>query len=230
MSPKLCFDTTHGHPLGGGHWWVEGYWAMLQAIRDAMPEGAMLTSKVTPNRSRGWFDGYLTWTWQHDGQVPAFMAVYGGAIQMFGRAYGGGETRSLALRMKAGQRLVFGEQIGWIGPEIINEGRVLPSCDKWSNCGWRLRRYFAAGEIMPTAAARGRNPNRTRRLAVEENWWVTTDAVLTGAWRLPTENKLVLMLSTSAIRPSPHNSTSMGASTESKANKFARPSSIKTTR
>ncbi len=46
---------------------------------------------------------------------------------MFGRAYGGGETKSLALRMKAGQQLVFGEQIGWIGPEIINEGRALPS-------------------------------------------------------------------------------------------------------
>ncbi len=71
MSPKLCFDTTHGHPLGGGHWWVEGYWAMLQSIRDAMPEGAMLTSECNSEPFARWFDGYLTWTQQHDGQVPA---------------------------------------------------------------------------------------------------------------------------------------------------------------
>ncbi len=95
MSPKLCFDKTHGHPLGGGHWWVEGYWEMLQSIRDAMPEGGMLTSECNAEPYARWLDGYLTWTWQHDGQVPAFMAVYGGAIQMFGRAYRGGETKAL---------------------------------------------------------------------------------------------------------------------------------------
>ena len=31
-----CIDTSHGHPLGGGHWWNEGYWKMLGAIRGGM--------------------------------------------------------------------------------------------------------------------------------------------------------------------------------------------------
>ncbi len=193
MSPKLCFDTTHGHPLGGGHWWVEGYWAMLQAIRDAMPEGAMLTSECNSEPFARWFDGYLTWTWQHDGQVPAFMAVYGGAIQMFGRAYGGGETKSLALRMKAGQQLVFGEQIGWIGPEIINEGESAAFLRQVVRLRWRLRRYFAAGEMCRPPRLEGEIPTVRADWQWRENWWVTTDAVMTGAWRLPTENKLVLM-------------------------------------
>ena len=28
-SPVLCMDPQHGHPLGGGSWWNEGYWRML---------------------------------------------------------------------------------------------------------------------------------------------------------------------------------------------------------
>ena len=29
-APTLCCDATHGHPLGGGHWWTEGYWKLLE--------------------------------------------------------------------------------------------------------------------------------------------------------------------------------------------------------
>lgn len=193
MSPKLCFDKTHGHPLGGGHWWVEGYWAMLQSIRDAMPEGAMLTSECNSEPFARWFDGYLTWTWQHDGQVPAFMAVYGGAIQMFGRAYGGGETKSLALRMKAGQQFVFGEQIGWMSPEIINEEESAAFLRQVVRLRWHLRRYFAAGEMCRPPRLESDIPTVRADWQWRENWWVTTDAVLAGAWRLPAEDKLALM-------------------------------------
>jgi hypothetical protein len=30
--PKLCWDTTHGHTLGGGNFWATGYQAMMDAI------------------------------------------------------------------------------------------------------------------------------------------------------------------------------------------------------
>ncbi len=193
MSPKLCFDRTHGHPLGGGHWWVEGYWEMLRSIRDRMPEGCMLTSECNSEPFARWFDGYLTWTWQHDGQVPAFMAVYGGAIQMFGRAYRGGEANALALRMKAGQQLVFGEQIGWIGPDIVNEEESAAFLRQMVRLRWRLRRYFSTGEMCRPPRLEGDMPTVRADWEWRENWWVTTDAVMTGAWRLPTENRLVLM-------------------------------------
>jgi len=192
MSPKLCFDATHGHPLGGGYWWVEGYWAMLQSIRERMPEGAMLTSECNSEPFARWFDGYLTWTWQHDGQVPAFMAVYGSAIQMFGRAYRGGETQGLALRMKAGQQLVFGEQLGWIDPDVINEPESAAFLRQMVRLRWRLRRYFYAGEMCRPPRLEGDIPTVRADWQWKDAWWVTTDAVLTGAWRLPAENRLVL--------------------------------------
>ena len=91
---------------------------MPDAIRTVMPRDTILITECNGEPFVRWFDGYLSCHWQHDGQVPAFPAVYGGAIQMFGRGYLGEATKALALRMKAGQQLVFGEQIGWIGPEI----------------------------------------------------------------------------------------------------------------
>ena len=120
-SPELCFDRTHGHPLGGGHWWTEGYWALLESIRRAKPADCILTTECNAEPYTQVFDGYLTWHWQFDGQVPVFPAVYGGAIQMFGRAYRGGPTKDLALRMKAAQQLVYGEQIGWLDPGVVRE-------------------------------------------------------------------------------------------------------------
>ncbi|MFQ6041538.1 MAG: DUF6259 domain-containing protein [Candidatus Poribacteria bacterium] len=193
MSPKLCLDKTHEHPLGGGHWWVEGYWKMLQSIREAMPEGRMLTTECNSEPFARWFDGYLSWTWQHNGQVPAFPAVYGGAIQMFGRAYRGGETKDLALRMKAGQQLVFGEQIGWIDPGVIHEKENAEFLRQIVRMRWHLRRYFYAGEMARPPQLEGEIPQVKADWQWTGEWWVTTDSVLTGAWRLPQENKLVLM-------------------------------------
>ena len=192
-SPKLCFDPTHGHPLGGGHWWTEGYWKLLDEMRDKKPKDRMLTTECNAEPYIRWFDGYLTWHWQYDGQVPAFPAVYGGAVQMFGRAYRGGETKDLALRMKAGQQLVFGEQIGWIGPGVINEKQNLEFLSQVVRLRWQLRQYFYAGEMARPPRLMGHIPTVRADWQWSGKWPVTTDAVLTGAWRLPRENKLVLL-------------------------------------
>lgn len=34
--PKLCWDSSHGHTLGGGNFWVTGYQAMMDAIATAL--------------------------------------------------------------------------------------------------------------------------------------------------------------------------------------------------
>jgi hypothetical protein len=192
-APTLCFDRSHGHPAGGGHWWTEGYWKLLSEIRKAMPKGSMLTTECNGEPYIHMLDGYLTWHWQYDGQVPAFSAVYGGAIQMFGRAYGGGETKNLALRMRAGQQLVFGEQIGWIAPGTVLEKENGPFFRDVVLLRRKLARYFSAGEMARPPRLIGSVPT------VRADWqwhgvdWVTTSAVLTGAWHQPASGRLVLV-------------------------------------
>jgi hypothetical protein len=191
---NLCCDPTHGHPLGGGHWWTEqGYWPLLAAIRAVMPKDRMLTTECNAEPYIRWFDGYLTWHWQYDGQVPAFAAVYGGSIQMFGRAYRSGPTRDLALRMKAGQQLVFGEQIGWMGPEVVRQPDNFEFLRKAIHLRWNLRRYFYAGEMARPPHLLGNLPTVTADWQWQKVWPVTTDQVLCGAWRLPAEGRLVLV-------------------------------------
>jgi len=191
-APTLCTDAAHGHPLGGGHWWNEGYWRMLDAIRRAMPRDAMLTTECNGEPFVRWFDGYLTWHWQHDGQVPAFPAIYGGAIQMFGRAYRGGPTKDIALRMKAGQQLVFGEQIGWLGPEVVKD-KEADFFRRVVQLRHEFRRYFHAGEMARPPRLIGEMPKVKADWQWSGEWPVTTDAVLAGAWRLPKEKRLVLL-------------------------------------
>ena len=201
-APALCMDAAHGHPLGGGHWWNESYGRMLSGIRRAMPRDRMLTSECNAEPFLRWFDGYLTWHWQFDGQVPVFPAVYGGAIQMFGRAYRGGPTKDLALRMKAGQQLVFGEQIGWLNPDAAREPpQNADFLRRVVGLRHRLRRYFYAGEMARPPKLAGPVPTVTADWQWEGVWPVTTAAVLTGAWSQPKARKLVLLFVNAGDQP-----------------------------
>ncbi|MEK7684722.1 MAG: DUF6259 domain-containing protein [Verrucomicrobiota bacterium] len=192
-APTLCMDKTHGHPLGGGHWWNEGYWQMLDAIRREMPRDAMLTTECNGEPFVRWFDGYLTWHWQYDGQVPAFPAIYSGALQMFGRAYRGGATKDLALRMKAGQQLVFGEQLGWLDPGVVKEKENAEFFRHIVQLRASFNRYFAAGEMARPPRLKGDLPKVKADWQWSGEWWVTTDALQTGAWRLPKEKRMALL-------------------------------------
>jgi len=191
--PRLCFDASHGHELGGGHWWTEGYWKMLDAIRAAKPADRMLTTECNAEPYIKWLDGYLTWHWQQQDMVPAFSAVYGGTIQMFGRAYRGGPTQDLANRMKAAQQLVYGEQIGWFGPEIIERADCWPFLRDCIQLRWRLREYFYRGHMARPPHLAGAVPTVTADWQWSGEWLVTTDAIMTGAWRIPQEGKVVLL-------------------------------------
>ena len=191
-APTLCMDSAHGHPLGGGHWWTEGYWKLLTSIRQERPRDAMLTTECNGEPFIRWFDGYLTWHWQFDGQVPAFPAVYGGAIQMFGRAYRGGATKDLALRMKAAQQLVFGEQLGWLEPAMLKDQSSGEFFRQLVVTRARFNRYFYAGEMARPPRLEGDMPRVKADWQWSGEWWVNTDAVLTGAWRIARENRVAL--------------------------------------
>jgi len=199
--PQLCFDASHGHPLGGGHWWTHSYWDLLEKIHQQMPDQCMLTTECNGEAYTHRFDGYLTWHWQYDDQVPAFPAVYGGAIQMFGRAYRGGATKDLALRMKAGQQLVYGEQIGWLDPSVVDEAENMAFLRQIVHLRAKLVDYFIAGEMARPPQLLGYIPQVAADWQWRDPWPVTNDAVLTGAWCLPQQNRAVLIFVNTGDQP-----------------------------
>lgn len=185
--PPLCYDKTHGHPLAGGNWWTrQGYWPMLRSLQSKMselyPEKA-LTTECNAEPYTHVFDGYLTWHFQYDNQIPLFAAVYGGKIQLFSRAYQGDSWKGLAMRMKTGQALVFGEQLGWISPQVLSDEPSAAFLRRIARLRYALRDYLARGEMARPPVLKGDIPAVT----ADWQWWgkriVTTPAILSGAWR-----------------------------------------------
>jgi len=179
-APKACMDKTHGHPLGGGHWWTESYWKLVQNIRNKMPKDHFLTSECNAEPYIRFFDAYLTWHWQDDGMVAAFPAIYGGTIGMFGRSYTGDTA---AVRAKAAQQLVFGEQIGWCDPGIINDKPKGEYLRKAIRIRYAFRDVISKGEMLrPLSLSSNVAP-----ITADWQWYgpqiVTTAPVLTGTWK-----------------------------------------------
>jgi len=64
----------------------------------------------------------------------------------------------LALRMRAGQQLVFGEQIGWINPGLAQEKENAEFFKSVVHLRRQLRRYFYAGEMARPPQLTGNVP------------------------------------------------------------------------
>ena len=201
MSPIECMDPTHGHELGGGHWWNLGYWKMHDTIRAVMPNDVMLTTECNSEPFIRWFDGYLTWHWQRPGMVPAFVAIYGPSIQVFGRQYAGGPQKDLAFRMRCAQQLVWGEQIGWMDAQWVDDEESMAYLHHMVHTRWQLRRFFSAGEMLRPPGFDSKIPQVTADWQWYGEMHVTNDAVLAGAWQLPGENKAALVFANVTDEP-----------------------------
>ena len=47
--PKLCWDASHGHTLGGGDFWTTGYAALMEAInKDLYDTTTTITTSAAP--------------------------------------------------------------------------------------------------------------------------------------------------------------------------------------
>jgi len=95
--------------------------------------------------------------------------------------------------MRAGQQLVFGEQIGWIAPGTVLEKENGSFFHDVVLLRRKLVEYFSRGEMARPPRLVGTVPT------VRADWrwngvdWVTTSAVLTGAWHQPASGRLVLL-------------------------------------
>jgi hypothetical protein len=149
----LCYDKSHGHPLGGGHWWTtDGYWPMLEKLQAdlaAQYPDKMLTTECTAEPYIHVFDGYLSWHWQEQDAVPLFPAVYGDKVRLFSRAYNFSGDKALVFRMKMAQQFVFGEQLGWLDPNVWKEEKIGSYLRRLAKIRWHLREYFRGRMLRP---------------------------------------------------------------------------------
>jgi hypothetical protein len=103
--------------------------------------------------------------------------------------------------MRVGQQLIYGEQIGWISPAVVKEQENAEFLRQSVQLRRKLVRYFNAGEMARPPKVTGTIP----KLRADWQWggesWVTTDALLAGAWHLPLETRVVLILANVSTEP-----------------------------
>lgn len=196
QAAMLCFDDGHGHPVGGGCWWTtQGYWPMLDAIRAASP-GTILTSESSAEPYVNRLDGYLTWVGYREGErsIPLFHAVYAGQVQLFGRLYKWDSWKGVAMRAKTAQALVWGEQLGWIVPDVVDDPVAGPFLKRLARLRYVLRRYLARGKMARPPALVTDGTTVTSNWVFTGDLMVTTPTVISGAWEREDGKALALIL------------------------------------
>ncbi|MDD3586462.1 MAG: DUF6259 domain-containing protein [Thermoguttaceae bacterium] len=165
-----CMDRTHGHTLGGGTWWTDGYWTMLDRIRKDMKRPVadypfsstvlrrlqkypdmlskrFLTSECNSEVYAKSFDAFLVYHFNHPDQVPAFHIIYSGAIQCFGRYYRRPENTN-EWKLKVAQSLAYGEQIGWfMAGDLLKTPELIPFVRDAAQFRYHHAPWFYKGEM-----------------------------------------------------------------------------------
>ncbi len=143
-----CYSDQHGHPVGGGCHWTDGYRKILKEIRKRYPAIPI----TTENFSEPYvdvIDGFLMWSPLSDNDIPLIPAIYSGYCQTFGCRTSPSYTIE-AFRAAQGRSFLWGCQPGW-EREWILEGKFAPRFEyliRLAELHLKEREFFCDGELV----------------------------------------------------------------------------------
>jgi hypothetical protein len=196
--PMLCFDPGHQHSLGGGNYWVNGYRQLIEFCKKnsrKINHETIFTSEGHVETYLDLFDGNLACnsTSVAPELIPMFHFVYSGYCLTFGRATGkwhtvwDGDTYTtgLPLIMRNAQMFVWGEQLGWFNPNVLDfpgtEAEYLKTLCH-ALCGEDVKKYLFYGEMLRPPVLSGDNPILKAKWA-EGQEATELPAVMHSAWK-----------------------------------------------
>jgi len=169
LAPVLCFDPTHGHPLGGGKYFVQGYRRMAKRCRDAIravnPE-AILTTEAAAEPYGPLFDAYLRCNETHPWVAPIWPAVYGGFYISLGTYLNSAEDLGgVPYAAMFALHFTLGAQMGQIRPRFKVDPTPpwLKYLHELARARTKAARWIAMGEFL-------RPPRLTEVDQVVGNW------------------------------------------------------------
>lgn len=187
-----CFDATHGHPLGGGSMWVDGYRTLLSEVRRKLPPDAIITTEEDAECWIDQFDAQLlvnTPTIPAARPVPIFPAVYSGRSLAFAFQYIAWDDikRSLPWRAKMARAFVWGSQLGWVdverimAPEAAKEAEFLRNL---ARCRRFAHEFVVTGRFLGMLDVGGGNPRLTCEAtgSMGGTYPIDTPTVIGSAW------------------------------------------------
>ncbi|MBR2837557.1 MAG: hypothetical protein IKE55_02125 [Kiritimatiellae bacterium] len=165
-TPAPCHDNAHGHPLGGGSHWQDGYRALMAPIREkAVRRGVALTSENAAEPYMDSFDAHLTWFGHAFDDVPVLPAVYSGYAVYFSSMEDPRDTLD-SYCAQQGQDFLWGVQPGWTDPWILDDGHRehLKFTERLCRARIENKEFFLNGELL------GELPTPPEMPSVEVCW------------------------------------------------------------
>ena len=191
--PVVCMDRTHAHRPGGGSWWYEHYYNLLEHLNQVAGKDKCYTTESNAEPFVGHIGGMLVWHWVGGFQVPAFSVIYSRYEPMLGRNYGVLRTEDAAgFRVLTAQSLCFGDQPGWMTPEMYLANPARAFFREVAVLRWKYRDYFTSGFC--------RRPPRLKGDVGEFALPFGSNAVLSAMWEIETGKKLVIVVNASDTR------------------------------
>ncbi|MBI3119301.1 MAG: hypothetical protein HYZ00_11475 [Candidatus Hydrogenedentes bacterium] len=149
--PRVCFDASHGHPLGSGSWWVDGYRQMLGPIKNFCTSGGRQIGLTTENDADAYMDNvdaHLIWTPRSQDDIPMMTAVYSGHSLYFAsnRTFFTDDGYALCQA----RDFTWGAQLGWDGVDILapEHAAKLEILGRLARLREKLLEFFVYGELL----------------------------------------------------------------------------------
>lgn len=189
---EVCSDPTHGHPLRGGGWWIDGYAQMMKETwrrirQTGRAKDILLTTECNADAYLDMFGNFLMLHSIRNHVVPMFSAIYGGYAPLFAREANPKER--LPFRIITAQNILWGCQNGWFGldemellmkPEFRNELKFLRNLGELYD---RLLPYFDGGRMLRPPAIEGKIKRADVVWKFCINWPETVSTIWAARWQ-----------------------------------------------
>lgn len=114
-----CYSPNHGHSVGGGTWYFEGYQRLLAKTHEMYRNrNAFVTTEGSGEQWMNVIDGYLTVTRRLPDDVPFLQVVYGGYTTYFCSPENHDDD-FVSFRAQQTRDLLWGFALGWYHPIIL---------------------------------------------------------------------------------------------------------------
>lgn len=184
MGARPCTDPTHSHAPGNSGAWLEGTRALFRRIRAEKDERKFSFTECNAEPYLDSFDGYLTWHWGENGEVPAFAVIYSRYITMLGRVINGWRKGDFIYsRYTFAKSLVQGQQLGWINYDVQDNEAVFPFLYKLAHMRYDMRKLFVTGTMLRPPLTESDLPDHTSTPHMWGGDDLVVPTVIAGGWK-----------------------------------------------
>ena len=168
---RPCWNPSHGHPLGGGGFWREGYSRILGDIHDEkLRPGGMVSSEENGEPYSDLFDMMLLVNSLNFGGytriVPVFPLVYSDRVVTSAFTYlpeviEAGDPGT--YRFAFAKALLYGSQPGWVRAFVITDPKYVAEAAFFKNLmdfRGTIHDIVLGGEFVREFTPGGKNPRR----------------------------------------------------------------------